>query len=171
MAYPHGPSDDGPARSGTLLDVMRQTASLAKLDLRPRHRQPSAGRVLLAILASIVGSLAADAILVAIGKAIFPATSGYGHFQFPDYARLTVVGVIIAGVAWPIVTRLSWDPRWLFLRLAVLVTVVLWLPDLYLLYRGQSAQGVAVLMVMHVAIAVVTYLCLVYLAPIGPPTS
>ena len=58
--------------------------------------------------------------------------------------------------------------RRLFLRLAVLVTLFLWLPDLYILYLGQPADAVAVLMVMHLAIAVVTYNLLVYLAPVRP---
>src|ERR1019366_10537470 len=100
------------------------------------------------------GSLAADAILVAIGTAVFPATKGYSHFQFADYSKLTIIGVVIACAAWPIVTRISSAPRWLFFRLAILVTLVLWLPDLYILYKGESADAVAVLMVMHLAIAV-----------------
>ena len=95
-----------------------------------------------------------------------PATTGYGHFQFADYAKLTVVGVLIACTAWPIVTRISSAPRWLFFRLAILVTVFLWLPDLWILLQGQSAQGVAVLMVMHLAIALVTYNLLVHVAPV-----
>jgi CDP-diglyceride synthetase len=98
---------------------------------------------------------------------VFPATKGYAHFQFPDYAKLTVIGVVIACVAWPVVTRVSSDPRWLFFRLAILVTVVLLLPDVYILYGGQPADAVAVLMVMHLAIALVTYNLLVHLAPFG----
>jgi hypothetical protein len=62
------------------------------------------------------------------------------------------------------VTRISSAPRWLFFRLAVLVTLVLWLPDLYLLDLGQPGRAVAVLMVMHLAIALVTYNCLVHIA-------
>jgi hypothetical protein len=145
--------------------MMKQAVTLTKLDFLPRHRQPSAGRVLLATLAAIVGSLLADAALVAIGQAVFPATKGYSHFQFADYTKLTVIGVIIASAAWPIITRVTSAPRWLFFRLAILVTLVLWLPDLYILYRGQPGRAVAVLMVMHVAIAVVTYNVLVHLAP------
>jgi hypothetical protein len=37
----------------------------------------------------------------------------------------------------------------LFFRLAVLVTLVLWLPDLYLEDLGQPGRAVAVLMVMR----------------------
>ena len=50
--------------------------------------------------------------------------------------------------------------------MAVLVTVVLWLPDVYILMQGQPGNAVAVLFVMHVAIALVTYNALVRLAPV-----
>ena len=40
-------------------------------------------------------------------------------------------------------------PRWLFFRLAVLVTLVLWLPDLYLKDLGQPGRAVPVLSVME----------------------
>jgi hypothetical protein len=148
--------------------MLNRIMSLARLDFSARHRQPSAGRVLLATIASLAASLAADALLVVIGEAIFPSTKGYVHFQFSDYGKLTVIGVIIACVAWPVVTRVSDAPRWLFFRLAILVTLFLWLPDLYILYRGQPGDAVAVLMVMHLAIAVVTYNLLVHIAAIGP---
>jgi hypothetical protein len=147
--------------------MLKQLASTAGIDFRPQHAQPKVFRVVLATLAAIAGSLAADALLVVIGQAIFPSTRGYVHFQFQDYARLTVIGVVIACVAWPVVTRISSDPRWLFLRLAILVTLVLWLPDVYILYRGQPADAVAVLFVMHLAIALVTYNLLVRMAPTG----
>lgn len=143
---------------------LERPLSFARVDFAPAHRQPSAVRMMTATVASLVGSLAADAILVVIGTAIFPATKHYVHFRFSDYAKLTIIGVLIACVAWPIVTRVSSSPRWLFFRLAILVTLFLWLPDLYILYRGQPARAVAVLMVMHLAIALVTYNCLVRIA-------
>ena len=123
---------------------------------------------MLAAIASIAGCLVADFILVVIGEAIFSATKGYTHFRFSDYGKLTVIGVIIASAAWPIVTRVTSAPRWLFFRLAIVVTLFLWLPDLYILYRGQPGDAVAVLMVMHLAIALVTYNLLVHGAPIRP---
>ena len=137
---------------------------LVRVDLAPAHRQPSSLRVAIATVVSVAGSLAADAILVVIGQAIFPSTKGYVHFQFSDYGKLTVIGVLIACAAWPIVTRISSAPRWLFVRMAITVTLVLWLPDLWILHQGQPVQAVAVLMVMHLAIAVVTYNCLVHIA-------
>jgi len=144
---------------------------LVRVDLAPAHRQPSALRVAIATIVSVAGSLAADAILVVIGEAVFPSTKGYVHFQFSDYSKLTIIGVLIACAAWPIVTRISSSPRWLFFRMAILVTLVLWLPDLWILHLGQSGRAVAVLMVMHLAIAVVTYNCLVHIAAIRPGRS
>jgi hypothetical protein len=132
----------------------------------PVHRPPSALRVLVALVISVAGSLAADALLVAAGTALFPSTKGYVHFQFHDYAKLTIIGVVIACLAWPIVIRISSAPRWLFFRLAILVTLVLWLPDLYILDLGQPGRAVAVLMLMHLAIALVTYNCLLHIAPV-----
>ncbi len=126
---------------------------------------------MLATIVSLVGSLAADAAIVAIGEAAFPSTKGYAHFQFSDYSKLTIIGVIIACAAWPVVTRISSAPRWLFFRLAILVTAVLLLPDLYILHNGQPAKAVFVLMMMHLAIAVVTYNALVHLAPIRSQTT
>jgi hypothetical protein len=151
--------------------LLSRALGLVRVDLAPAHHQPSATRVAIATAASVAGSLAADAILVAIGEAVFPSTKGYGHFQFSDYAKLTVIGVLIACVAWPVVTRISSAPRWLFFRMAILVTLVLWLPDLYILHGGAPSRAVAVLMVMHLAIALVTYNCLVHIAGVGPATS
>jgi hypothetical protein len=141
---------------------------LFHVDFAPVHRQPSALSLVVATIASIAGSLAVDALLVVIGQAVFPSTKGYAHFQFGDYSKLTVIGVVIACLAWPIVTRISSSPRWLFVRMAIAVTLVLWLPDVYILVLGQPANAVAVLFVMHLAIAVVTYNCLVHIARTKP---
>jgi len=146
--------------------IIDRSLDLVKVDFAPRHRQPSAVRLVFATAVSLIGSLAVDAALVAIGKAAFPSTKGYAHFQFSDYSKLTIIGVIIACVAWPIVTRISSSPRWLFFRLAIVVTLVLLLPDLYILKQGQPARAVGVLMCMHLAIALVTYNALVHLAPV-----
>jgi hypothetical protein len=127
-------------------------------------RPPSAARMIAASLLSIVASLGADALLVKLGTSLFPSIRGYSHFRITDYGTLTVVGVIAACAAWPVTTRISSTPRGLFLRLAIVVTLTLWLPDLWLLVKHEQARAVAVLMAMHVAIAFITYTCLVNLA-------
>lgn len=136
-----------------------------KIDFEPQYDQPRTARLVLATVLSVVGSLVADAILVAIGTAIFPSTKDYSHFQFSDYSKLTIIGVVIACAAWPVVTRVSSAPRWVFVRMAIAVTAVLLLPDLYLLANGEPAKAVVVLMAMHLVIGLVTYSALVRIAP------
>lgn len=152
-------------------DVTGRVMSWARIDFSPSHRPPEWWRVALATFLSIVCSLVADAALVAIGTKVFPATRGYVHFGFRDYAKLTVIGIVVAGAAWPVVARVSSAPRWLFSRLAIAVTLVLFLPDVYIWHQGQPAQAVAVLMTMHVAIALITYNLLVWLAPVRAPAG
>ncbi len=154
-------------------DVTQRALAWARIDLSPSHRPPEWWRVALATVLSVALSLAADAALVAIGTRVFPTTKGYVHFEFHDYAKLTVIGVLIACAAWPVVARLSSAPRRLFFRLAIVVTLVLFLPDLYIWHQGQPAKAVLVLMSMHLAIALVTYNLLVHVAPVrsGSPRS
>jgi hypothetical protein len=149
-----------------LMPMLQKALDLVHLDFAPRHEHPSGGRVVLATIASIVGSLLADALIVVIFQAVFPSTKGYPHYQFSDYSKLTIIGVLIACVAWPITSRITSQPRWMFFRMAILVTLVLWLPDVYILHMGQPAKAVAGLFLMHLAIAVVTYNALVRLAPV-----
>lgn len=137
-----------------------------RIDFSPEHLPPRHLAWAIASLVALGGSLGADALLVAIGTHVFPSTRGYVHFAFGDYGKLTVIGVLVACVGWAVVTRVSSAPRWLFRWSAVAVTLVLWLPDLYILEQGQPGRAVAVLMCMHLAIAVVTYEALVRLAPV-----
>jgi hypothetical protein len=141
----------------------------ARVDLRPGSRPPSTVLVAVATVIALAASLGSDALLVRAGTSVFPSTAGYTHFRFSDYSELTVIGVVAAGVAWPLVTRITTAARWLFLRLAVVVSAVLLLPDVWLLATGQPAEAVAVLVALHLAIAVITYHALVQLAPVGAP--
>jgi hypothetical protein len=155
----------------TVSAMLQKALDLIHLDFAPEHGQPSGGRVALATVASLAGSLLADALLVVIAQAVFPGIKGYSHFQFADYGKLTVIGVIIACVAWPVTTRITSRPRWMFFRMAILVTLVLWLPDVYILVKGQPAKAVGFLFAMHLAIALVTYNVLVRLAPVRVPRA
>jgi len=147
---------------------MQRPLKFSKIDVAPAHRPPSAGRVVLSTVSSIAGSLLINALLVSVSTALLSSSRGYARFQFSDYAKLTVIGVVIACAAWPVVTWISSSPRWLFLRLAILVTLVLCAPDLWLLARGQPADAVAVLLTMHLAVALVTYNVLVHVSPVRP---
>ncbi len=162
-------SQETTPKEDSLIDtskMLENARNLSRVDFAPTHVQPSPVRVALATVFSIGGSLLADALLVIVAGAVFPSTKGYSHFQFGDYAKLTVIGVLIACAAWPVVTRVTSSPRWLFFRLAILVSLALFAPDLWLLAKGQSSAAVGILMAMHVAIALITYNALVRLAPV-----
>jgi hypothetical protein len=138
---------------------------LLAIDLPAGRAQPSLFRWILATVVAIGLSLAACRGLVIVGIALFPATANYGHFQFSDYAKLTVIGVLGASIAWPVVALVSSRGRRLYLWLAIAVTVVALAPDVWILHQGQPAAGVAVLVAMHFALAVITYPALVFIAP------
>ena len=141
---------------------------LVRFDARPRHRQPNAAALIVATVVAVAGSLVADWLLAKLAVAVFPSTNGYQHFQFSDYSKLTIIGILGAAVGWPIVTRFCSTPRWLYLRLAVLVSVVLLLPDLWIWLQGQPGQAVLFLAFMHIAVAVVSYNAIVRIAPARP---
>jgi hypothetical protein len=152
--------------------------TVTRVDLAPDQRPPSFVLVAGATAAAVAVSLGADAVLARAATAVFPSTTGYAHFRFLDYAPLTAIGVVAAGLAWPVVARLTSQERWLFSRLAVAVTVVLLTPDAWLLAQGEPAKAVAALIAMHLAIAVLTYNLLVHAAPVravpspaAPPTA
>jgi hypothetical protein len=47
------------------------------------------------------------------------------------------------------------------------VTLVLFVPDLWIFIHGSPGKAVSVLLLMHLAIALVTYNALVHIAPVG----
>jgi hypothetical protein len=169
MAVPQARGSRTPSERPAL---HQRILALARVDFPADHVVPRPALWVVASFISVVGSLGVDALLVAIGTSVFPTTKGYVHFRFSDYGKLTVVGVVVACLAWPVITWISSSPRWLFLRLAIAVTLVLWLPDLWILKQGQPVKAVAVLMSMHLGIAVVTYGALVLVAaPRGRRTA
>lgn len=121
---------------------------------------------MIATTVAIAASLLADWVLARIAVGVSPDLRGYPHFAFGDYGKLTVIGVLVACAGWPAVARLCLTPRWLFVRLAVAVSAVLLLPDLVIYLEGQPGRAVLWLVLMHVAIALITYNALVRLAPV-----
>ena len=139
--------------------------ALLHLDFPWGVAQPKPWRWIVATAVAIGVSIAACAGLAALGIALVPATAGYEHYQFGDYAKLTIIGVIGASIGWPLTTLVTTRARRLYLWLAIIVTIVSFAPDAWILRGGQPAPAVADLAVMHVAVAVVTYLSMVVIAP------
>jgi len=136
-----------------------------KFDLPAGRAQPRAARFVVATITAIVLSLLACWLLVILGTAVFPSTVGYAHFGFGDYGKFTIVGVLLACLAWPVMTLVSSEARRPFLLLTIIVTIVGLAPDAWIIYRGQSPEAVGILVVMHLALAVITYPALVVIAP------
>jgi hypothetical protein len=143
--------------------VISRAQDLSRLDFQPRSRLPSAGRVVVAGVLAAIGSIVADLILVALGKAAFSPGS-FGPFHPSAWVPLTLLGVAGATIGWAILVRMSSEPRWFVLRAAVVVTVVLLLPDVGLLPNNPTGP-VLTLMAMHLAIAIITTASLLRWAP------
>lgn len=147
---------------------VRNVLGRLRVDFAPASDPPAWGRLAIALVVALGGSLGVDAALVHGGVALFPSTRGFSHFRLWDYATLTSVGVVLASAGWPLVIRVSSLPRWLYLRAAIVVTILAWGPDIWLFAKGEPPRGVAVLAVMHLAVALVTYNALVRIAPERP---
>lgn len=139
--------------------------AVLRLDLPRGSAQPAALRWILATVIAVAGSLFACFVLALAATALDPSLAGYGHFQFSDYGKLTIIGVVGACVGWPIVTWFTTSARRLYLWCAIAVTVVSLAPDVWILHLGQPPAGVATLIVMHFALAVITYPVMVFVAP------
>jgi hypothetical protein len=121
-------------------------------------------RLLAVTVAALSGSLVACALIVAVGIRAFPLTAGYPHFAFHDYAWLTTLGVVGAAVVWSILNRITARASAAFLWISLATLVVSLAPDVWIASQGQPPEAVTVLVVMHVAVAVVTVTALESLA-------
>jgi hypothetical protein len=131
------------------------------------HPTPSALRVAVMTVLSVLASIVVNAGLVWLAKASDPSLQRYSHFRLWDYGTLTAVGVVAAGAAWYVATRSLPSPRHTFFRVAVVVTLALWVPDLWLLIKHEPTRAVVFLVIMHAAVALITYNFLIFGAPVG----
>ncbi|TIH33095.1 hypothetical protein D4765_15260 [Subtercola vilae] len=139
-----------------------------RLDFPAGKNQPGLARFIIATAVAVALSLLACAGLAQLGVVLFPATKGYEHYGFADYGKLTIIGVVLASLAWPALTLISTRAQRLYVGLAVIVTIVGFAPDAWILYQGQPADAVFILVLMHLALALITVLALMFIAPQHP---
>ena len=153
--------------STTLRSSLAQRAfRLTATGSSPKAAPPGHRRLAAAGLAAMVVSLVADVVLAEAGRAAFTVPASFGKFSFGTYGLLTVLGIAGATATWGAVTRLSSRPKWLLTRLAALVTALFLIPDFLLLGTPGNPTGpVVILMLMHLAIAAITYTALIKVAP------
>src|SRR5918998_6224770 len=117
----------------------------------------SFGRLLwvgpLAVLASVIAN-----VLVSItAVALVGISPEFEPLHLRPVIGFTAVGVLGAVIVFALVARFSRRPVRLFRRIALVVLLLSFLPDLSLLliaspYAGTTAQSVVVLMLMHVVV-------------------
>ncbi len=139
------------------------------LSSSPNDKPPSMRRMFVASLCAVLLSLGANWALARLGMQV-SSLRHYAHFRFVDYGTLTIIGVGAACVAWYVTTRICERPRWLFFRMAIAVSVLLFAPDVWLLAKGEPSGGVGILAAMHLTIALITYNVLVHVAEVVAPT-
>jgi succinate dehydrogenase hydrophobic anchor subunit len=96
---------------------------------------------------------------VALGQNLVASTQ---FFQYPAIAVWTLLGMAGATVVFGVLTRRSATPDWTFVRVAAVVLVLSFLPDIGLALTADSVRtSEAVgLMALHVSTAIVAVLAL-----------
>ena len=128
------------------------------------HRNPPT-RIALpaALVASVAAALISELILAAIAHGA-GASPDFPPLTFRRMLGPTFVGLLTAVVVWELVRRRAGDPVAVMRRLAPIVIVLSWVPDVVLGATHQDATGplpdttwgeVAVLMVMHLVVAAI----------------
>jgi len=106
--------------------------------------------VLAAVLAVIVN------VLLVVAAGVLGIAPGFQALSIPPVAFLSTLGVIGATVVYWLLRRYTNTPDRAFVRIAAVVLILSFLPDVALLSVDPAATvpGVIVLMVMHVVVAV-----------------
>jgi hypothetical protein len=103
-------------------------------------------------------------VVIVLGAQSMDVAPGFDPLTVPQTSFFTIVGVVGAVVVYRLVQRRAEAPDRTFIRIASVVLVVSFLPDIGLLSADETATfpAVLLLMVMHVVVAVIAIGLLVY---------
>ncbi len=103
--------------------------------------------------AALLG-IVVNVVLVTVAQAVDIAPD-FDPLSYPSVVFLSAVGAIGATVVYGLIARRRDDPDTLFVRIAAVVLVLSFLPDIGLLFNDETATvgGVIMLMIMHVVVA------------------
>ena len=125
-------------------------------------------RIVLATAIALVIAVPVDLAIEAFARQAFAVSPEFEPFQ-GTVAPYTAGGVVLAGVSFAVLQRFVRDVTRVYVRLAIVVLVLSWIPDLALLFinePGATLPAVASLMVMHAVAAAIVVTLLVRIA--GP---
>ena len=123
-------------------------------------------RIVLATAIALVLSVSADLGIEAFARQAFAVSPDFEPFQ-GTVAPYTAAGVVLAGLAFAVLRQFARDAARVYVRVAVVVLVLSWIPDVALLLinePGATVPAVASLMVMHTVAAAIVVTLLVRIA-------
>jgi hypothetical protein len=126
------------------------------------------GKLLVASLVALVGSVAANQLVRAIAVALLRPDPGFMPLQVGPPIFFSVIGVLGAIGAYALIGRLSRRPVTLFRRVALATLLLSLVPDLIMLVSpfipGTTLPNVIALMLMHIVAWYITVQALTRLA-------
>lgn len=144
--------------------------TIREADRRPRT---SAGRIITALIAAVVASSAANAVIAVLARAA-GASDDFGPLQAQAYLFLTATGVLAGAAGWAAVRRWSRRPDAVLRRLIPAVVAASLIPDVALLFTDvqphTSGLAVTALIVMHLATAAVAVPLFAHALPVRAAT-
>ncbi|NOX61328.1 MAG: hypothetical protein GXP42_05195 [Chloroflexi bacterium] len=117
----------------------------------------NASQIWKAALAAIIVSIIGNLVVRSVALALFQIPPEFEPFQIPRIAIFTIAGVIGAALVFAWVARGSTEPYARFRKIAIIVLVLSFLPDVGLVLGGipgATWPGAISLMVMHTVVAV-----------------
>ncbi|MET1073734.1 MAG: DUF6069 family protein [Umezawaea sp.] len=123
----------------------------------------------LSIVSAAVVSVALDAAIAAVAHGV-GVSEEFPPLTLPAYTFLSVLGLVIGGIAWAVVRAKASNPAG-FLRIGVpIVVLVSFVPDVMIgiskSQPGTTWGGVAALVVMHIVVAAAGVAAFSYFMPV-----
>lgn len=123
-------------------------------------------RIVLATAIALLIAVPVDLAIEALARQAFAVSPLFEPFQ-GTVAPYTAGGVILAGLAYAVVSRFLDDADRIYVRLAIVALALSWIPDVALLFidePGATVPAVASLMAMHGATAAIVVTALLRIA-------
>jgi Family of unknown function (DUF6069) len=123
-------------------------------------------RIAFATAVALIIAIPADLAIEAFARQASEVSPDFPPFQ-GSVGPYTAAGIVLAGVVYAVLGRAVHDADRLYVRIAIVVLVLSWIPDVALLFinePGATVPAVASLMVMHAVAAAIVVTLLVKVA-------